>query len=468
MRKHTVAGFLFLALAIVFPCESNAQHEFPWSPLGRLVPRHASEISGSRLSVGAETMDRDYTIYANWKDYLGPLGVKKARIQGGWAKTERERGVYDWTWLDEIIFDMNEQGVEPWVCLCYGNPLYADGGGVRLGADLPKTEEALQAWEAWVAAFVERYQNIVDEWEVWNEPMLRDKNAPEDYARLLIRTARAIREVQPDATVIAFAMAGVRPDRAETGLNVLREENALGLIDEVSYHPYSKNPDDSYDRVQELRETVKSFSLHLAIRQGENGAPSEFRKTKALSNYDWTELSQAKWALRRLLGDLARGIETSYFAIADMKYPDEINRKGLLKTNDEKQVEYPKPAYFAVQHLAAIFDEHITPSEGIHISSNAERSLSAFGFHDNDSRTQVVAFWFDDDIPSDDNAGTPVDLNIHGVSFTHPVHVDLRTGLVFEIPDGEWRRDGDLLSFSDVPVYDSPVLIVERSAIDFD
>ena len=77
---------------------------------GQVQPRHARDIVSSRFSIGAETMDRDYTIYANWREYLGPLGAKRARIQSGWAKCDDGSGNYRWDWLDEIIPDMVEQG----------------------------------------------------------------------------------------------------------------------------------------------------------------------------------------------------------------------------------------------------------------------------------------------------------------------------------------------------------------------
>ncbi len=91
--------------------EVNISHQGDFTYLGAIRPRHAREIESSNWSVGAETMDRDYTIYANWRNYLGSLGVKKARIQSGWAKTEQKKGQYDWAWLDEIIPDMVDQGV---------------------------------------------------------------------------------------------------------------------------------------------------------------------------------------------------------------------------------------------------------------------------------------------------------------------------------------------------------------------
>ena len=53
----------------------------------------------SRWSVGCETLDRDYAVFGNYKEYLGELGVGYARIQSGWAKTEQKKGKYDFKWF---------------------------------------------------------------------------------------------------------------------------------------------------------------------------------------------------------------------------------------------------------------------------------------------------------------------------------------------------------------------------------
>ena len=452
---------LFTALLLV-PIAAVAQTS-DWPRLGQVAPRHASEIGASNWSVGAETMDRDYTVYENWKEYLGPLGIKKARVQSGWAKTEKAPGVYDWSWLDEIVFDMAEQGVEPWLSISYGNPLYADGGGTRLGAAIPKTEEALQAWERYTRGLVARYKNVVDEWEVWNEP--NGHNPPALYAELLVRTAEAVRGVQPEAKILAMALAGVDVAYADSVLGILEERGKLGLIDEVTYHPYRRNPDESYGEVEELQRVVNGYAPHITIRQGENGAPSERRRTKALRDYDWTETSQAKWALRRLLGDLGRGIPSSYFAMVDMKYPDEINRKGLLLINDDKTVARPKAAYHAVQHLAAIFDSTLRRLPDYAYEAGTDSSLSVFAYEKAGTGQQVVTVWFDGDVPSDANRPTSVDLTFAGGQFADPVYVDLREGTVLEIPDGRWSRDGSAYTFEGVPVYDAPILIADRSTI---
>ena len=45
-----------------------------------------------------------------WREYLGPLGAKQVRLQGGWAKCEREPGVYEFAWLDAIVDDVLASG----------------------------------------------------------------------------------------------------------------------------------------------------------------------------------------------------------------------------------------------------------------------------------------------------------------------------------------------------------------------
>ena len=433
--------------------------------IGKIKPRHANEIKSSNWSVGAETMDRDYTIYKNWRDYLGPLGVKKARIQGGWAKTEKRKGVYDFAWLDEIIFDMNDQSVKPWMCLCYGNSLYSDGGGVRLGAQIPGSKESLQAWTLWVRAVVSRYMDVIDEWEIWNEPDLRAANAGQVYADFMLHTAENIKRIQPQAKILAMSTAGVNTKFVREVLEIASRRDKLSLIDQVTYHPYNHNPDKSYEAVAELRRVVRQYSPRIKIRQGENGCPSMRRKTKALRNYSWTETSQAKWALRRLLGDLGRDIESSYFSIMDMKYPDEINAKGLLKSRENQTVEYAKPAYHAVKNLASIFDDRLTRVISFEFAAETEQSLSAFAYENKPSGSSVITIWFDGEIPCDSNVRTDVNFTFTNARFEQPLYVDLLSGFVYEIPESAYSTADNKYIFRAIPCYDSPILIADRTSI---
>ena len=455
---------LILIFFIVHCSYQQGYSQVKFSKIGEIKPRSADQIQANNWSVGAETMDRDYTIYENWKEYLAPLGVKRARLQSGWAKTEKVIGQYDFAWLDSIVYDIASQDVNPWINICYGNPIYADGGGIRLGATMPKAPQTIDAYKKYSELLVTRYKDVVNEWEIWNEGVRHD-NSMEDYLAIFIPTAEAIRAIQPEAKILGLATAGIKPEQSDEFLAKLKERNKLHLVDKITYHPYSKNPDAVYDEVAELRANIRKYSDRITIFQGENGAPSEFRNTKALSNYDWTELSQAKWALRRLLGDLGRDIESSYFAIMDMNYPDEINRKGLLHATEEQTVDHVKPAYYAVQHLTSIFDNTLERINNYSYQADNERSMSLFAYQNKYDNDQVVTIWFDDEIPSDSNDKKNINFTFHQGAFNEPVYVDLRTGDVYQIPEKNWKKEGSAHEFKNIPVYDSPILITDKSNV---
>jgi hypothetical protein len=129
-----------------------------------------------------------------YKDYVGELGAKHARLQSGWAKTEKEKGKYDFAWLDYHVKGLTEQSVRPWICLCYGNPIY--GSTINLGSGLAPvvhSEEAFAAWLKYVETTVTRYKASVNEWEIWNEPFGQGK----DYASWCSRPLRSSRNIQP-------------------------------------------------------------------------------------------------------------------------------------------------------------------------------------------------------------------------------------------------------------------------------
>jgi polar amino acid transport system substrate-binding protein len=52
--------------------------------------------------------------------------ISLSTIQSGWQKTEKEKGKYDFSWLDEQVDNLLKRGLKPWLCLCYGNQIYDD------------------------------------------------------------------------------------------------------------------------------------------------------------------------------------------------------------------------------------------------------------------------------------------------------------------------------------------------------
>jgi len=433
--------------------------------LGKIRPRHARNISGSTWSVGGETLDRDFAVYSKYKDWLGPLGVKSVRLQTGWARTEKVKGVYDWAWLDEPVYDAISQGVRPWMNVSYGNTIYPGGGEPKLGGTAPTSAEAKAAWDAWVLAMATRYKDVIREWEIWNEPERYISAAA--YTDLYIRSAEAIRSVQPDAHLIAIAFAGINLDYAEDFLTALAAQGKLGLVNEVCYHAYAQNPESHYGTVQSLRNRIASVpgTSHIRIRQGENGAPSQLGGFGALSGYAWTEKTQAKWDLRRMLGDLGRDIPSNVFTLMELQYTTGLNSKGLLKRNADYSVAYAKPAYYAVRNVTALFDDRVQRITSFPVTQNGGSNISIFGYRRTDINKPLVTIWKGNNTPSDDDVITEVDLTVPFTTFSEPVLADLRSGVVRKLPAGSWTVNATTTTFTDLPITDSPVVLADISAV---
>lgn len=438
--------------------------------IGTIQPRSTKEIESSRLTVGCETIDRDHTVWDNYKDYLPPLGVKKIRLQAGWAKCEKVPGVYDWKWLDEIIDFAVANKIEPWLQTSYGNPAYPGGGGVNLLNSIMTSEEAWVAWDRWVEALVTRYKDRVKEWEIWNEPDHPGQNiTPETTAHLNIRTAEIIKRIQPEAKIAGLAYTS-NSDKVylDKFLKVIADAGKLDLFSWISYHSYTMRPEDAYTekRVLGLRTVIEKYSKNILLRQGENGAPSTYIPSFALSEYYWTEYTQAKYNMRRMLGDLGHDIETSVFTIIDIYYNwgdrAVLNTKGLIQSDITMAAIRPKVAYYAIQNLAAIFDNNLVLNPGIKYSTTTTELMSVYGYQHQPTKTPLVALWLDGNNVTNSFKTTPVSFTVENVSFKTPVWIDLMTGGIYEIPKSQWSKSGSSVTFN-IPLYDSPVLVTEKS-----
>ena len=444
--------------------------------LGKVAPRSAKEIVSSPWSIGGETIDRDFTVYENYRPYLGPLGAKSIRLQAGWAKCEKAKGVYDFAWLDSIVDDAVAQGVRPWLEFSYGNKIYSGGGDTGLGGGFPSSHEALAAWDHWCRALVERYKDRVNQWEVWNEPDInRAGTAPADaYVDLYIRTARIVRDVQPKGRVWAIGLAG-NVDYADKFLTGMQAKGKLDLIDAITFHGYPRNPDDTTP-VDRLRAVIAKTGRSIELRQGETGAPSKYQENFALSKIQWTETTQAKWDIRRMLAHRAKDVPMNLFTISDMHYTAasaqggadgqlRMNYKGLLGTRPDKTISHIKPSYRAAQTVFAIFDDTLKRVTDFPFTSTAHRGLALTGYRRESDGAQVVALWFNDAQPTDVVSVSSAEVTLKGGKFTEPVLVDVRTSTVYALPKDCWTQDAAGVAFRAIPIYDSPVLIAERTML---
>lgn len=456
--------------------------------LGTLKPRSTAEIESSNWLIGCETLDRDFADYEQYKEYIAPLGIKRLRMQAGWDKTEKVKGQYDWAWLDRIIDDAHRRGLQPWLQTSYGNRNYPGGGGANLGAGMPTSAEALAAWDRWVQALVTRYKTKVVNWEVWNEPNFGDNtvNTPSMVADLNIRTAEIIKRLQPEAKISGLALGHIDLAYADAFFKVLAAKKKIQLFDNFTYHDYTYNPDSHYPKVMALRAVLDKYAPNIPLRQGENGCPSAGGSGRgALWDYDWSELTQAKWDVRRMLGDLGHGIETSIFGLVEMAYTNgpinRLNYKGIIQSDSTKRVIRPKMAYYAIQNITSVFDhslqriprvEHtynagFVPENSFEVryTASTDRVLTVYGYRHKTSGKTVFTVWQGEHIPSESNKAKNLNFTFANAQFDQPVFVDVLTGKVYDIPAGQWKKTGTVYAFTNIPVYDAPVLIADKSLV---
>ena len=168
--------------------------------IGTIAPRGAREAHGQPWMLGCETLDRDFTDFEQYKEFLEPLGITRIRLQCGWAKCEKEKGKYDFSWIDRCVDYAAARGIRSVLETDYGNPLYGNGKQFHKW-----TDAQWAAWEAWVRALATHFKGRVTEFHMWNEPDTgKEQPSPEAIANQNVRTARIIKEIIPEARIGAF------------------------------------------------------------------------------------------------------------------------------------------------------------------------------------------------------------------------------------------------------------------------
>jgi hypothetical protein len=217
---------------------------------------------------------------------------------------------------------------------------------------------------------------------------------------------------------------------------------------------------------------LQRHALAIPIRQGETGAPSARGSSGALGGFPGSELTQAKWNLRRMLAHHAQGIPFSLFLLMEFDYAGQphtgMNTKGLLKANPDKSVARPKQAYQAVQNVCSLFDDTIAPLPDFSFHSNARRSTTVVGYRQRTTGAPLVALWYNGEVPTESLEPDVyrVDLLLDGLEFRDPVVADLRTGIVYGFPENHVSlvAPGRVL-LRKLPVYDSPIVVAERTLV---
>lgn len=169
---------------------------------------------------------------------LTELGVSWVREDFHWYRIQPQQDVWNWTFNDTAVRhlvrrDINVLGViggpsAPWATS------YERDNASDASFYAPDTE----AFVRYARAVVTRYHRYIDHWEIWNEPdnihFWKPRPDPRAYANVLIRTSAAIKEIDPDATVL---IGGFNPFDT-TYIRTVIAAGAWDHFDILAIHPY--------------------------------------------------------------------------------------------------------------------------------------------------------------------------------------------------------------------------------------
>lgn len=440
--------------------------------LGNLKIIPSSSIAESRVGVGFECADRDVFKPECCYDAMGATGAKWARVQTGWAKTEKKRGVYDFTWLDEMVDNLRARGITPWFNVGYGNPIYMpDAPNSTAVGCIPLLygNEVTEAWKRFLHALAEHYRGRVTYFEIWNESDISHfwypgtPNAAQ-YAALISLSGGIIRQHIPQAKIGACTS-----DSKLDYLRTLFLNLKPGELDFYCLHTYDRFPETSPRilRTPEIRALLAEYGHNTELWMGEGGHASWHPVGHGqCKDGGGNEHRQCVWQMRRMLLDFKAGLRlTSYFMIADvLERPYEMAKK--VQTAPARQgilnglIYTPKQVYFTLSRTATLLGGQLALlPDALHVAPVEDtQALTVSWLRDG---AELHAYYLPHEIERETPLRPLGEVSLADTGITHPWLIDMMTGYVYDVSDQLDRR-----TLKDMPIGDYPLVLCEAGTVD--
>ncbi len=198
----------------------------------------AAKVKPGQLGIATpfgELLGRsDAEMQAELQDYVN-MGVDWVRLDIHWSLVQPDaKGGFNWTLVDKVFNAVEAKGLEI-VAILNNTPDWMD--------DSLSSAADQAAYGRFASEAAKRYGNIVDYWEVYNEPNMNGVS-PEDYTKILKLAHGAIHAADDDATIITGGLASIPSTGngmwgAVEYLDRMYDAGAKGYFDAVGYHPYS-------------------------------------------------------------------------------------------------------------------------------------------------------------------------------------------------------------------------------------
>ena len=326
-------------------------------------------------------------------DLIASAGFKFIRMDFGWGGIETKKREYNWADYDELTASLEKRGLRAIYILDYSNPLYEEmvfsknplTGREQKDTASPHHSESVAAFARWAAASAKHFAGRRIIWEIWNEPNIsfwKPKPDVQQYSTLFLAAAKAVREADPNATIIG-------PGTSEVPVKFIEEffaAGALAYLDAVSVHPYrsyTKGPETAVEDYAKLHALIDRHApvpekKRLPIISSEWGYSTFTNKGVSLQ-------TQAAFLVRQQLANLLAGVPISIWYDWKDDGTDQKEREhnfGAV-TRDLK----PKPSFTALQtltrELSGFHIEKRIATDGTNdfvllLSNGAERKLAAW------------------------------------------------------------------------------------------
>jgi hypothetical protein len=309
------------------------------------------------------------------------LGVKQVRIDWEWRLVEGQKGVYDWTPMDNLVKAAAEQDIELLPIVHYAPnwalPMLAFKSSGTY--ELAPSSDYYDNFAAFIKACIERYGPAtkagITYWQIWNEPNTPQfwgpSPKPKDFVKMMKAVSHAVAEQRAS---IKLVHAGISRNDITYLWMLWDIDPSYGeYFDILAVHPYLFNKDASGINAPQDMDADESslakmgfvgskedntylgklFNLQLFMHLRQSSKPiwitelgyvvaapplgvteaQQSAKTKATLDYINQHLSGKSFG-KGLRGDLPADVERVYwFSLEDYESPDGLGNFGLIRAD---------------------------------------------------------------------------------------------------------------------------------------
>lgn len=323
-----------------------------------------------------------YNAHAEDPQLIKEAGLRIVRIDLNWHEIETEMGIYDFSPMEYVVNSFHEKNFVILFILNSTNPLYEDNYSIV-------TENGRTAFANFAAEAVKNYKDYKVIWEIWNEPDVFwiPKPCIDNYMKLVKKTAPAIRNIDPNALILAPASGDL--SQPFDFLQSCFDKGLLNYVNGISVHPYRYLvPETVLNDIEALRNLINQYENPYDAEV----IASEWGYSPIIDTSGISEPFQAALIQRMFLIDFMAEVPITiwYDWRNDGLDQHEYNHNfGLVYANSTEK----KPAYFALKGMIDTL-KNMEFYGRINVGNNDDFCLL---FKHKDKNNYIVAAWTKDD-----------------------------------------------------------------------